>query len=194
MACLFARNRVAVLLPLFSLLACGDDSTSPPNPEPDHVTRESVNATSGVVGPAGGTLQTTANDGTVYTLTIPANAIATGKTITMTPVTAIDGYPLASGIVGGVELKPSGTVFTVPVTLVIETTQSPGAGLRVAGAGHLPVCRTALLRFFRLYGHGTRRRPVFWDSSDPELQQPICGAIHRGILATLAHVLFALDF
>lgn len=130
MAFQFAHcSRFAVVALLLALFACADDSTSPPPPEPDPVTRESANATSSVVGPAGGTLQTTASDGTVYTLTIPANALATGKTVTMTPVTAIDGYPLASGIVGGVELKPSGTLFTVPVTLEIETPRAPGPGL-----------------------------------------------------------------
>jgi len=46
----------------------------------------------------------------------------------MTPVTAIDGYPIAGGLAGGVELKPSGTIFAAPVTLTIETTKTPDAG------------------------------------------------------------------
>jgi hypothetical protein len=126
----FARcSHFAALLPVLALLSCSDNSSSPtPEPEPDHLTRQTAHTTSGIIGPAGGSLHTTANDGTVYTLTIPANAIPTGRTITMTPITAIDGYPLAGGVVGGVELKPSGTVFTVPVTLKIETTKTPDAG------------------------------------------------------------------
>ena len=122
-------SRFAALLPVLALLACSDDSSSPsPEPVVDNVTRETSNTTSGVIGPAGGTLQTTANDGTAYTLTIPADAVSTGRTITMIPVTAIHGYPLSGGIVGGVELKPSGTVFAVPVTLEIETSKTPDPG------------------------------------------------------------------
>ena len=129
MKALFAHSRLAALCLTLALTACSDDSSSPtPEPEPNHVTTESANATSGTIGPAGGTLQTTANDGTAYTLTIPADALPTGRTITMTPITAIEGYPLADGVVGGVELKPSGTVFAVPVTLEITTTKSPDAG------------------------------------------------------------------
>ncbi len=125
----FARcARFAALLPALALVSCGDDVSPPPEPEPDHVTRETTNTASGSIGPAGGTLQTTADDGTVYTLTIPVDAIAIGSTITMTPITAIDGYPLAGGVVGGVELKPSGTVFAAPVTLEIATTKTPDAG------------------------------------------------------------------
>ncbi len=114
---------------LLALLSCSNNPSSPgPEPAPDPVTRETAHTTSAVIGPAGGVLQTTANDGTVYTLTIPADDLPTGRTITMTPVTAIKSYPLASGIIGGVELKPSGTVFVAPVTLEIETAKAPNAG------------------------------------------------------------------
>jgi hypothetical protein len=126
----FARwSRSIAPLLLVALLSCSDNTSSPgPEPTPDPVTRETGHATSAVIGPAGGVLQTTANDGTVYTLTIPANDLPTGRTITMTPITAVKGYPLASGVIGGVELKPSGTVFVVPVTLEIETPKTPDAG------------------------------------------------------------------
>lgn len=110
-----------------ALLSCSDDSTTP-TPEPNPVTLESSHSVSKTIGAAGGTLTTTANDGTVYTLTVPANSIPAGKKITMTPVTAIDGYPIPGGLAGGVELKPSGTVFAAPVTLTIETTKTPDAG------------------------------------------------------------------
>lgn len=123
----FRPTCVALVLGL-SLLSCSNDSTTP-TPVPDSpVTVESSNSVSKTIGPEGGMLQTTANDGTVYTLTIPANSIPTGKKITMTPVTAIDGYPIAGGLAGGVELKPSGTIFAAPVTLTIETTKTPDAG------------------------------------------------------------------
>lgn len=143
-------SRFAAFLLVLAVLSCSDD-TSSPVPEPDNLTRETANTTSGTIGPAGGTLQTTAEDGTVYTLTVPADAIATGRTITMTPITAIDGYPLAGGVAGGVELQPSGTVFTAPVTLEIETARTPDAG-------SVPV---AIL----FSGNGTSFEPSFAGSS-----------------------------
>ena len=123
-----AFRPIACLLALALLVSCGDDSTAPP-PEETNVTLESGNAASETIGVEGGTLTTTANDGTVYTLEIPEGSISENHTITMTPVVDIDGYPVADGIAAGVDLKPAGLVFAVPATLTIETTKTPGAGL-----------------------------------------------------------------
>lgn len=123
-----AFRPVACLLALALLVSCSDDSTSPP-PEETHVSVETGNAVSQSIGSEGGTLQTTANDGTVYTLEVPEGSIPVNETITMTPIVEIEGYPLADGVAGGVDLKPAGLVFTVPATLTIETTKAPGAGL-----------------------------------------------------------------
>jgi len=92
------------------------------------VTQEDANRVSGTIGPAGGTLQTTASDDTRYTLTSPANALPSAREIAMTPVTAIGGYPLAGGPAAGVALEPSGTVFAAPASLVIETSKAAPAG------------------------------------------------------------------
>jgi hypothetical protein len=81
------------------------------------------------IGAEGGTLQTIANDGTVYTLEIPEGSIPENVTIKMTPIVDIDGYPVADGVAAGVDLKPDGLVFMVPAILTIETTKTPGAGL-----------------------------------------------------------------
>ena len=116
-----------MLLALF--LSCGDDSTTAPPPENTNVTLESGNAASKSIGVEGGTLTTTANDGTAYTLEIPEGSIPENETITMTPIVGIDGYPLANGVAAGVDLKPAGLVFAVPATLTIETTKTSGAGL-----------------------------------------------------------------
>ena len=116
-----------MLLALF--LSCGDDSTTAPPPENTNVSVESGNAASKSIGVEGGTLTTTANDGTAYTLEIPEGSIPANETITMTPIIGIDGYPLANGVAAGVDLKPAGLVFAVPATLTIETTKTSGAGL-----------------------------------------------------------------
>ncbi len=119
---------IACLVALNILIACSDDATAPPPPEETNVTVESGNAVSQSIGSEGGTLQTTANDGTVYTLEIPEGSIPSAETITMTPVVEIDGYPVADGVAAGVEFKPAGLVFAVPAILTIETTKTPGAG------------------------------------------------------------------
>jgi hypothetical protein len=123
-----AFRRIARLLALALLVSCGDDSTAPP-PAETNVTLESGNAASETIGVEGGTIQTTANDGTVYTLEIPEGSISENQTITMTPVVDIDGYPVADGVAAGVDLKPAGLVFSVPAILTIETTATPGTGL-----------------------------------------------------------------
>jgi hypothetical protein len=56
----------------------------------------------------GGTLTTTGADGTVYSLTIPPNALLVETTITMTPIVSIAGGDLPDGSVLGVDLQPSG--------------------------------------------------------------------------------------
>jgi len=56
----------------------------------------------------GGTLTTTGADGTVYSLTIPPNALLVETTITMTPIVSISGGDLPDGSVLGVDLQPSG--------------------------------------------------------------------------------------
>jgi len=123
-----AFRRIACLFALSILVSCGDDSTAPP-PEESNVTVESGNAASKSIGTEGGTLTTTANDGTVYTLEIPEGSISENHTITMTPVVDIDGYPVADGVAAGVDLKPAGLVFAVPALLTVETTKTPGTGL-----------------------------------------------------------------
>ena len=92
------------------------------------VTTEAAHAVSGTIGFDGGSLTTTASDGTVYTLDVPSGSLSAAAKITMTPVTDIEGYPLAAGVAAGVDLEPSGLVFTVPAILTIETAAAGGAG------------------------------------------------------------------
>ena len=108
-----ALRPIACLLALALLVSCGDDSSTAPPPEDTNVTLESGNAASESIGVEGGTLSTTANDGTVYTLDIPEGSISEKHTITMTPVVDIDGYPVADGVAAGVDLKPAGLVLSL---------------------------------------------------------------------------------
>lgn len=98
-------------------------------PELQHrVTLEGGHEASAAIGSEGGTIEAIAADGTAYALTIPANALAEPVAITMTPVSSIRDLPLSGGLVGAVELKPSGVQFTRPATLEIATALVPPAG------------------------------------------------------------------
>ncbi|MEP7132217.1 MAG: hypothetical protein ABI914_03570, partial [Acidobacteriota bacterium] len=76
-------------------------------------------AVTSVIPAAGGTLSTTAADGTVFTLTIPAGALLSDEEITMTPVTAVDGLPLTPGLTAAVQFAPEGLRFYEAATLLI---------------------------------------------------------------------------
>ncbi len=63
-------------------------------------------STTATVGPAGGTLSTTAQDGTTFQLTIPAGALAGAEQLTVTPLVS-----MARGgvkLIAGVQLAPDG--------------------------------------------------------------------------------------
>ncbi len=70
---------------------------------------------------AGGSLSTTAADGTVFTLVIPPDSLLVDELVTMAPVRAIGGFPFAGGLVGGVDIQPSGTPLLGGATLSIHT-------------------------------------------------------------------------
>ncbi|MDQ6799291.1 MAG: hypothetical protein M3041_00475 [Acidobacteriota bacterium] len=71
---------------------------------------------------AGGSLSATAADGTVFTLTVPPGALASGETITLTPVAAIDQLPLSGGLSAAVQLAPEGLRLLKSATLSINPT------------------------------------------------------------------------
>jgi len=86
------------------------------------VSPDSGRAVSGEITVAGGgTLSATAANGTVFTLEVPPNALLTDKTITMTPVTAIDRLPFSGGLVAAVDLQPSGLSLMDAARLTIRT-------------------------------------------------------------------------
>ncbi len=67
----------------------------------------------------GGVMLLTANDGSVFTLEVPAKALEADTVITMTAVKSIAGAPLSEGAVAAVQLEPSGLFFNELVTLTI---------------------------------------------------------------------------
>ena len=67
---------------------------------------------------AGGTLETTGADGTVYTLTVPPGAVAVPTAISIAPLVGVDSAAVPIGrLVAGVLAKPSGLIFAQAPTL-----------------------------------------------------------------------------
>jgi len=68
----------------------------------------------------GGSVQATGADGTVYTLTIPPDALLSHTTITMTPITGVSGLDASSDRILGVQLEPDGLRFFSFATLTFS--------------------------------------------------------------------------
>lgn len=100
---------------------------------PANVHAETAKAAATWIGPAGGTLATTAADGTAYVLDIPEYAVREATAITMTPITSVDELGLSGGLAGAVFLQPAGLALAVPATLTITTATAAPAGTRLVG-------------------------------------------------------------
>jgi hypothetical protein len=82
---------------------------------------DSTKAVSGTVSAdTGGTIIATGADGTIFTLTVPANALLSDEVVTMTPVSSAAGMPLSGGLVAGVQLAPEGLRLFQPAKLTIQ--------------------------------------------------------------------------
>jgi len=73
----------------------------------------------GKVSQGGGRVALTSADGSKFTLEVPANAVESDTTITMTAVKSLDGAPLANNTPTAVQLEPSGLFFKEMATLTI---------------------------------------------------------------------------
>jgi len=82
-----------------------------------------------VIPPTGGTITTTGQDGTKYTLTFPAGSTATEIQVSLAPVISITGMGLDQGFIAAADMTPDGHQFELPVTLTIE----PPAPITVTG-------------------------------------------------------------
>lgn len=142
------RRRIVALLALgLVVAACGQVAPSPsagllptlsPPPidladVPSRVHVDAEEAAAAWIGPAGGTLSTSAADGTAYELDVPEYAVLTPTPITMTPITSIDELGLSGGLAGAVFLQPSGLELAVPATLRITTGRALPAGTSLVG-------------------------------------------------------------
>ncbi|HET6153656.1 MAG TPA: hypothetical protein VFE15_11895 [Marmoricola sp.] len=94
---------------------------------------DSVQGASAWIGPAGGTITTSASDGTTYELDVPPLAVGNPTPITMTPVASIDTLGLSGGLAGAVYVGPTGLKLAEPATLRITTTKPTPAGMRLVG-------------------------------------------------------------
>ena len=87
---------------------------------PSVAAQDDARSSSAAIGEFGGSVSTTAADGTVYSLTVPAGALNASTTITITPVTALSHLPFSGPNRFAVRLGPSGLQLARPATLTIQ--------------------------------------------------------------------------
>ena len=142
------RNLFSILTILTLLVCAGCSNESTTGPENGDagssngvVISYEVDAAAAVTGDitsgSGGELTATATDGVVYKLTVPANAVASTVTVTMTPLASLtitdtgdsggsaQAAPTSSDCQKGVIFEPSGIEFDLPAFL---TMTFPGGG------------------------------------------------------------------
>jgi hypothetical protein len=131
----FHYTAVAALSALVLSSCSGGDNgpSGPTNPgQPDTPHPESVTVTtdpsrmaSARISTSGGSVQATGADGTIYTLTIPPDALVADTTVTMTPITGASGLEASSGRLLGVQLEPDGLRFFNFATLTFSPPEGP---------------------------------------------------------------------
>lgn len=77
-------------------------------------------AVTATIGLDGGEMSVEATDGSLFTLTVPADSLRYSTAITMTPVASIEGLPFGDDTAFMVDLQPSGLAFDRPAILSIE--------------------------------------------------------------------------
>lgn len=112
-----------------------------------------------LVPTSGGTLTVTGENGAVYTLEIPADALLQDTRISMTPVDSVRGMPFSGGDsrTYAVQLEPEGLAFQQLVTLTI---QAPEA---------IPVTEQIFFGYEQT-GEGLFLAPPVVDSTEVQLQ------------------------
>ena len=124
---------LAVTLIISLTLGCGfatstlQVATPTPNPVTVEVNVDEAHASSAVISPDGGAITAQGADGTKYTLLLPKYALSNDETITLMPITAIDGLPFSGGLVGGVQMSPEGLRLFQPAILTIDSPKTVAA-------------------------------------------------------------------
>ena len=72
-----------------------------------------------IISPEGGSLTTTAADGTKYTLVVPEGALLYEEEISMTPIASAVGEVIGDSFLGGVKLEPEGLHFLELVSIEV---------------------------------------------------------------------------
>jgi hypothetical protein len=93
--------------------------TVTPSADPTHSARAVISAANG------GTITTTGADGTIFTFTLPPNALLSDEEISMTPVSALNDLPSGGTFVAGVEFQPEGLILMQPGMLTIAPKTAP---------------------------------------------------------------------
>lgn len=122
-------DQILAALLLAALLRCcggcgpaGDDSGQDGLPDSGlaNVETENTAAREATISEEGGTLTATDRNGVVYTLTVPASALAEDTVIGMYPVLDVATLPADAQVAGGVHFVPDGLVLQLGATLTME--------------------------------------------------------------------------
>ncbi len=131
---------IAAALLCFGASSCGDTARGGPKwlsagarPVSLEITIDSARAvTKTITARGGGTLSATGSDGTRYRLSFPDSALLSDATITLIPVRAVKGLPLAGGSLAAVHIEPSGLQLMRAATLTIRPVVDVPVGEQVA--------------------------------------------------------------
>lgn len=128
------RRAAAVMTGLVLLAGCGSSpASSKPAASggspgaasalPDLVLRnvktETANARAAAIGPDGGSVTATGSNGAVYTLTLPAGALAGTTQVALYPVSSVANLPTGASLKAAVQFSPEGLALLAPATLNI---------------------------------------------------------------------------
>jgi hypothetical protein len=108
-----------------------------PKPKPTIPKNVTVSLDSGrgvskVIAPEGGSITAAAAGGAKFTLSVPASALSSGTTLSVTPVKAIKGLGTAK-LLAAVQFEPDGLLLQEPATLTIDLPGSAGSNLEAFG-------------------------------------------------------------
>jgi len=126
----FAVNRIVKFGQPSIFQTPANPLTVTPTLDTAHAAKQSI------VAANGGTITATGADGSIFTLTIPAKALLSDETITLTPVSALGGLPISNGLVAAVQFTPDGLHFEQAATLTIQPAVTVAVNQQVGFAYH----------------------------------------------------------
>ena len=95
----------------------------PPDPLSISVSLDETHSAEATLPVEGGTLSATAADGTLFTLTVPPDALLNETPIRMTPAASVNAMPFGGEQTYAVQLEPEGLFFNNFATLTITPAQ-----------------------------------------------------------------------